>query len=44
MEATKEELDKFIKHLWQEEVDRRIEENGVLKELYEIHKQKGTKQ
>lgn len=44
MEVTKEELDEFIKHLWQEEVDRRIESNNVLKELYEIHKQKGDEQ
>ena len=40
MDVTKEELDMVIEYLWQEELDRRIENNGVLKELYEIHKQK----
>lgn len=44
MEVTKEELYMFIELLWQEELDRRIENNGVLKELYEIHKQKGDEQ
>lgn len=38
--TTKEELDVYIKSLWQDELDRRIEANGVLKELREIHKQK----
>lgn len=38
MQVTKEELDRFIQYLWEEEYDRRCEENSVLKELREIHK------
>lgn len=31
MEVTKEELDNFIQHLWEEELGRRCEENSVLR-------------
>lgn len=39
MEVTKEELDTFVHCLLEEEYDRRCEENSVLKELREIHKE-----
>ena len=41
MEITKEELDMYIQYLWEEELERRCEENAVLKELkrtYEANK------
>lgn len=34
MEVTKEEVYMFIQYLWEEEIERRCEENCVLKELY----------
>ena len=37
MEITKEELDRFIQYLWGEELERRCEENSVLKELKRIY-------
>lgn len=35
---TKENVDLFIQYLWKEELERRCEENAVLKELREIQK------
>lgn len=40
MELTKEELDKFIQYLREEEIERRCEDNGVLKELRRINQHK----
>lgn len=38
LETTKENVDLFIQYLWEEELERRCEENAVLKELNEIQK------
>ena len=37
MEITKQDLDNFYEYMLQREYDRRREECGVLKQLYEIH-------
>ena len=39
LETTKENVDMFIQYLWEEELERRCEENAVLEELRETHKE-----
>lgn len=38
--VSEEELDMFIEYLWQEELEHRLESNGVLKELHEMYQKK----
>ena len=37
MKLTEDDLDLFIQYLWEEELERRCEENSVLKELKRIY-------